>query len=165
MKLTKKLVDGLRYSGTNNSRCIVWDDGLPGFGCRVYPSGKKAFVLSYRLGGRKRMMSLGQFGSVTLDHARKMAKKRIASILDGNDPLEIRNQFRKGETVADLCSMYLEHHAKVHKRSWKDDERRINNVILRKFSSRKVKDIARPDIACLHRQIGAKKPHEVLICA
>ncbi len=48
MHLTKLNIDGMNYRGTDNSRDIRWDDDPQGHGLRVYPSGKKAFVLSYR---------------------------------------------------------------------------------------------------------------------
>jgi hypothetical protein len=40
-------------------------------GLRIYPSGKKSFVYSYRAGGRKRLLTLGAFGKLTLDMARE----------------------------------------------------------------------------------------------
>ena len=44
-KLTKRSIDAFRYGGGWDVR---WDYEIPGFGVRVYPSGKKSFVLSYR---------------------------------------------------------------------------------------------------------------------
>lgn len=45
MKLTIKAIKAFKCEGGWDVR---WDDDLPGFGVRIYPSGKKAFVLSYR---------------------------------------------------------------------------------------------------------------------
>ncbi len=45
-KLTKRYIDGVRYEGDGSSRVVRWDDAMPGFGLRVYPSGRKSFVLS-----------------------------------------------------------------------------------------------------------------------
>jgi len=72
-KLTKRAIDELIYAGDGTSRDVRWDALLPGFGVRVYPSGKKAFVLSYREAGRKRLMTLGAYGPLTLDQARDRA--------------------------------------------------------------------------------------------
>jgi hypothetical protein len=55
---------------------VRWDDAVTGLGLRVYPSGKKAFVLSYRAGGRKRLMALGPFGVRTVEQARDLARIR-----------------------------------------------------------------------------------------
>jgi len=68
-------------------------------------------------------------------HSKTLAQKAIAYDIpclqvDGNDPLESRKKAAKGETVKDLCAAYLEQHAKVHKKSWKEDDRRIERYIL-----------------------------------
>ncbi len=74
-KLTKRAIDSFRYRGGWDVR---WDDDVPGFGIRLYPSGKKAFVLSYRASGRKRLMVLGRYGAdLTLDQARERAQKHL----------------------------------------------------------------------------------------
>ena len=81
MKLTKRTIDSTVYQGTNNARYVLWDDEVPGFGCRIFPSGAKSFVLSYRAAGRKRMMTIGTYGVLTLDPAyldRHAARKRPA---------------------------------------------------------------------------------------
>ena len=66
---------------------VHWDDKVPGLGVRVYPSGKKAFVLSYRGDGRKRLMVLGRFGAdLTLEQARDTARKHRVGIKEGVDP-------------------------------------------------------------------------------
>ncbi len=67
MKLTTKSIRAFEYHGGWDVR---WDDVVTGLGVRIYPSGKKAFVLSYRAQGRKRLMVLGRYGTVTLDEAR-----------------------------------------------------------------------------------------------
>ncbi len=82
---------------------VRWDDLLPGFGIRIYPNGKKSFVLSYRVNGRKRLMVLGPFGPLTLAKARNLALCHLAEIIDGDDPLEKRKLAINGKSVKDLA--------------------------------------------------------------
>ena len=155
MKLSKRTIDNLVHIGNGTNRQIIWDDQLPGFGCRVYPSGKKSFVLSYRIQGRKKLLTLGLYGKLTVDQARKQVLKHTASILGGHDSLAKRQQTRLGETAAELCSAYLEQHAKRRKKTWREDERRINQHVLPTVEKFKVKSVKRLDISNLQAKLGA----------
>ncbi len=62
VKLTTKAIKGFQYEGDGKSRDLRWDIEMPSFGLRIYPSGKKTFVASYRVKGRSRLYALGAFG-------------------------------------------------------------------------------------------------------
>src|SRR4051812_40892223 len=83
-KLTKKTIEGFRPP--LRTREIVWDTALPGFGLRITPAGHKGFVVQYRVGGRSRQMTLGDYGVLTLDQARDRAKKVLGDVANGLDP-------------------------------------------------------------------------------
>lgn len=160
MKLTKRTIDSTVYQGTNNARYVLWDDEVPGFGCRIFPSGAKSFVLSYRAAGRKRMMTIGTYGVLTLDQARKTARAELAKVeTEGSDPLADREKERRGETLADLCAAYLDRHAST-KKTGQEDQRRINKHILPRWGALKVKALTREDVAKLHAKIGATAHYE-----
>jgi hypothetical protein len=69
-KLTKRFIEA---AAPKDKAYILWDGDIPGFGVRVHPSGRKAFVLQYRIGRRSRTMSLGYTQVITPDKARGMA--------------------------------------------------------------------------------------------
>ena len=48
MRLTKKLIDASQYR-PGKAKCVYWDDEIPAFGVRVYPTGKKAGRLGRQL--------------------------------------------------------------------------------------------------------------------
>ena len=160
MKLTKRIIDNVTYAGNAQSRDVRWDLSIPGLGLRIYPSGRKSFVLSYRIAGRKRLMTLGNYGTLTLEQARKLAKKHLVEIIDQKDPLQQKQSAAHTKTIKALCETYMERHATVHKKSWKDDERRINKYILPKWANLKVNSIKRADVAALHSKIGIKHKYE-----
>ena len=70
LTLTKRTVDRLAVNGKD---AVFWDNELPGFVVRVYPSGKKVFVVQTRAFGRSKRVSLGTHGDAgfSVDHAPK----------------------------------------------------------------------------------------------
>ena len=87
-KLTKRTLDAL---ATGQARYTVWDSELKGFGVRVETSGRRTFLVRYRAegGGRRaplRQVSLGAYGPLTPDQARKLAKDALATVRQGWRP-------------------------------------------------------------------------------
>ncbi len=103
-KLTKTLVEGLRPGEPDY---FVWDDLLPGFGVRVWPTGRKTYVAQYRASGRTRRVKIGQHGPLTVEEARKEAKGILGDVARGEDPQEDRMTRRKSLTLRELCDDYL----------------------------------------------------------
>lgn len=105
-RLTKRVIDAVKPSFRNEQ--FRWDRELRGFGIRVKPSGTKTFLIQYRNAeGRTRRCVIGQFGVLTVEQARAIAKKKLASVMDGADPADERLAVRRGLTVAELCDWYL----------------------------------------------------------
>ena len=81
-KLTKRAVDAAK-AGTKDY--VIWDDELPGFGLRVFTSGKRSYVLQYRSAGRSRRFTIGLHGVWTPERARQEAKAQLGRIAQGDD--------------------------------------------------------------------------------
>lgn len=165
MKLTKVCVDKMVYVKHDRKRDIRWDDVMPGFGVRIYPptsdgDARKVYVLSYRVAGRKRLITLGYHGVLTLDQARAMAREKLVEIDKGEDPLTTRQKINNGKTIKDLCNTYIERHAKPHKKSWLKDESQIKRFILPTWGTHKVVNVLQADVISLHNKIGKTRPYE-----
>ena len=161
-RLTKSDIGRWVYRGDGKSRDVRWDDAVPGFGVRIYPSGRKAFVLSYRFGQRKRLMALGDFDALGpgLDEFRKRARRQLTALEDGIDPLEERRRVVQAKTFSELLDRYITDHAKRHKKTWAKDQRRLAVHIPKEWRARKASAITYDDIADLHRRIGDRAPYE-----
>lgn len=158
MKLTKTLIDGMAFEGKDSSQAdIRFDDALPGFGVRVWPSGKKTFVVRYRFQGRRRYLTLGQYGVLTLQQAREMAQKRLAEVLNGKDPLEERQRGNRGKTFGEFAAEYMERHG-AFKRDMRMDETRLRLYLLPALKATKLEAIRRTDIAAIHARVGKTYP-------
>lgn len=161
MKLTKRTVDALTYQGAGNAAFYVWDSELIGLGLRIYPSGRKAFLVTYRTGeGRKRFFTLGRYGrDLTPDEARRRAREVLGDVARGMDPGEKRERERQGETIRDLCGAYMTRHGNA-KKSGAADQRRINQHVLPAWGGLKATAVKRADVAALHSKIGERAPYE-----
>ncbi|MDE3240574.1 MAG: integrase arm-type DNA-binding domain-containing protein [Paracoccaceae bacterium] len=104
-KLSKIVVDDVLPGGSD---IFIWDTELKGFGLRVKPSGTKSFLVQYRnLAGQSKRVTLGRYGPLTCDQARKAAKRELARVALGNDLRAERDELRAAWTVRSLCEEYL----------------------------------------------------------
>jgi integrase len=84
---------------------VVWDSELPGFGVRLRKSKhgeSKGWIIQYRFGLQQRRESLGDVRKVTLEDARKVARKRFAQVELGVDPAAKKAEARIAAAQANL---------------------------------------------------------------
>jgi integrase len=104
-KLIKSYIDEREPAAKSYT---VWDSELSGFGLRIEPSGKKVYVLKYRVGGKQGWYTIGRHGSPwTPDKARKEAKRLLGDVAHGIDPAEKRRADSAAISFAELCDLYL----------------------------------------------------------
>ena len=103
--LSGREVDRLSVEGRDR---IFWDRELAGFGVRVYPSGRKVYVVQSRAQGGPRRVTLGAHSELTTTQARLRAAQAIDRIKRGEEPAAPPAQ--AGATVADLAARYLSAH-------------------------------------------------------
>ncbi|MDE0176759.1 MAG: tyrosine-type recombinase/integrase [Defluviicoccus sp.] len=105
LTLSKRTVDRLSVEGKD---AVFWDRVLAGFGVRVYPSGRKIYVVQTRGAGGLKRVSLGRHGPLTAERARKEAAAVIDRIKLGGKPEAAPPE--RPLTVADLAERYMEAH-------------------------------------------------------
>ncbi len=164
-KLTKTILDAAEL---RDKPYFIWCTDLAGFGARVFSSGKKTFYVDYytKTGERKRM-SLGAFGKLTVDEARKMARITLGDTLRGEDPLLERQTRRGSITVSELCDDYIKaaekgiiigRNGKPKKTSTLDtDKGRIERHIKPLLGKKLVVELNRADVAKFIRDVTAGK--------
>ena len=107
--LSKRVLDRVSVNGKD---AIFWDRDLAGFGVRVYPTGKKVFVVQTRAFGRSKRVTLGTYPKLTPEVARKNAAAVIARIKNGQPP--IPPEPAPVPTVADLAERYQREYVEMH---------------------------------------------------
>ncbi len=150
MRLTQQTIERMTYRKVKPSPDYHWDGKTTGFGVRVYPDGKRSFVITYRTkSGTKKFMIIGKYGVMTLDEARRRARELLGEAERGNDPLAER-QHKRGEiTLNELADRYIEHF-QHHKRSWKHDQIRLRLHIRPVLGTRKLSEITLRHLQQLH---------------
>ncbi len=168
-KLTKRFVEAVE---PQNKGHVVWDDELPGFGLRVYPSGKRSYLIQYRAKGRSRRYTIGLHGVWTPETARRKAKALLGQIAQGEDPAAEREEERRAVTVRELCEQYiadmeaglvLGKGGRPKKATTvATDVGRIRRHIIPLLGTRRIKDITKPDMNNLMKDIIAGKTRVVM---
>ena len=161
VKLTTKAIKAFQYEGDGKSRDVRWDSEMSSFGLRVYPSGKKTFVATYRVKGRSRLYALGVFGKLTLDQARDEAREVFRTVRKGGDPVEAKRTIGRGKTFGDLIKDFMARHVQGKKlKTEKAIRQRLDRNIPKSWKPRLAESITAADIEDLHAKIGQTRPYE-----
>jgi hypothetical protein len=110
LRLTKRVVDA---ATPQRDRYHIWDSELAGFSLRIEKSGTKTFIVRYRAdgGGRsapRRFITIGRFGTLTVEEARRRAKSLLGAAAVGDDPAAERSAKRREMTASALVDLYEE---------------------------------------------------------
>jgi integrase len=161
LKLTKRAVDSLM---PGVKPYLAFDTDLPGFGIRVMPTGSKSWVIEYRPngGGRgvaKKRLTIGKYGTLTADQARRAAADLLAKVRLGSDPAAEQTERRAAITVADLIDAFESDHVRTKLKNQTGRSYEAALKLLRKtYSSQKAASLSRSQIAALHAR-GAMTPY------
>jgi len=133
---------------------FIWDSEVKGFALRVTARGAKSFVLDYRVHGRQRRITLGNYPDWTVLAARATAKAMKRDIDLGQDPMGDRHALRDAPTVQDLWDRYETEKLSSKAARTQIDERSMwQKIILPRLAKHRVVDVSYQDIDQLHRDI------------
>lgn len=133
-----------------------WCEGDRGFGVRVWPAsaksphGRKVFIVMYRARGSTgaaKRVTIGHFPTMSVEDARKEAKRYLAQAALGIDEAEKRSTRRATPTMAELCDEYLREGCREKKASTiATDKGRIERHIKPLLGKKRITDITKADI-------------------
>ncbi len=156
-KMSARWVD--RVPLPKSGREEHFDVNTPGLGLRVSFTGKKIWFAQYRVRGERRVrkLTLGPYPSMAYGTAREEAQKALQAAKKGSDPATEKQEEKQAPTFKALALNYLERHAKVKKKSWREDERVINHDLLQRWGSKKAAEIRKLDVIRLLDEIFERK--------
>lgn len=152
-KLTKKVVDSLLPGGSDY---VEWCGETTGFGCRVRPSGRKVFIVQYRVkgSGPVRKVTIASVGKLTVEEARKEAERILASAVLGVDTAKKNAEDRAAMTVEQLCDEYIERGCtKKRESTLATDKAALTNHVKPWFGSKRIRDVTDSDFKAFMRAV------------
>jgi integrase len=148
MKLTPSFVAKPTLPESPKDRTIHWDGAMPGFGLMVTANGHASFVCQYRTGRRSHRMSLKP--GLTLQDARREAKKLLGDVARGGDPLVERQKAARAgdDTFQSIAEAYIKREGKSV-RSMGQRRAVLERLVYPKLGARPIGEIKRSDIVRL----------------
>lgn len=106
LKLTKSAIDAVPHP--EKGQVVYSDRDLPGF-YMIAGNRSKTFAVQKDIRGRSVRLSLGKYGHLTPDKARKLAQEKLYLMSQGIDPREQQRQEQaQNITLSTILDEYME---------------------------------------------------------
>jgi integrase len=154
VNITKTVVDKTPLPASG--QLILRDAALKGFGVRIMASGARAFILEKRIDGKVRRLTLGRFGEITCEQARKAALKVLGQLAIGHNPVAERERERmRGLTLEQVFADFSK--ARPLKERTLYDYGRLVEVAFAPWKTRPFVAITRATVVKLHQEMGEQR--------
>jgi len=141
-KLTTKFIETRKPDP--KKRIDFRDTIVQGLVLRVSTSGTKTFSFHKRINCKMRRLTIGRFDTLSLTQARDRARQILYEIEAGRFEDQTGIEVENRPTLGEVIPEYIEKHAKVHNRDWKNKAR-----LLGKFAGlygNRIDQIKRTDV-------------------
>ena len=153
-KITKTFVDKVQPPASGYA--VHWDESVRGYGLRVSSHGKRVFIAMGRVHGKPIQFTLGPYGVLTEDAARKKAQKVLQDMREGIDP---RDSKRADEamkvTLSTVLNSYLDRPGKLKESSKAEMKRHVEKVFA-SWKDKPIVAITEEDVRKRHREMVEK---------
>ena len=154
VRLTKTVIDKIEPI-PGKDQFFYRDELLKGFALRITANGIKSFVVETRINGQVKRVTLGKYGNITAEEARKQAKSLLGRIAKGDDPIaEKQTQIIKAMTLQQVFNDYLKARKDLKPRTISDYQYVLHQVVP-DWLDKPIISITREMIAKRHTEYGA----------
>jgi integrase len=154
VKLNKSTIDKLVAPSSGYS--LFWDDSLAGFGIRVTASNIRSFIVQKRINGKEHRQTLGRYGVLTAEQARKEAQKFLGQVAQGLDPVASKLKSKVAAvTLKEALEAYLAGRS-LKPRTVKDIAQAFKGF--EDWQTKPLSSISREMISKRHRELGELSP-------
>jgi integrase len=164
VNLTAAFVKSIKPNG---KRMDYFDEGVPGFSLRVSEKGVKTWCVSYRFAGKWTRYTFSNVTGHSLKEARELAKDALRDAARGINPAAKKKEDRKADTFKDVAGDFMERYSKKKKKSWRGNQRIIDNKLNPSIGSVRAKEVTRAQVREIVETIAENAPYEanrVLAC-
>jgi integrase len=151
-KFTKTAIAGLPIPAPGK-RTTCYDTEVPKLALRITATGTRTFYVIKRAGSDMVWLKLGVFPDMTTEMARNEAGKALGAFAHGTNPAAARRALKQELTFAELFADYLKRHAKLRKRTWREDEQKYRDYLAEPIGRKKISRITRQDLGAIHASI------------
>ena len=160
-KFTQASVHSFKIKA-GKSEHIEFDESMPGFGLRIRAGDKaqhRTFIAQYKIGSKHRRITLGDVRKVTLENARKEAKRIFGKVANGHDPANEKAERRSAasHTLDATVARYLEAKATELKPRSMVEVKRYLEKDWRPVHNLAIASIGRANVAATLSAIGKTK--------
>jgi integrase len=156
IKLTQPAIEKLKAPLTG--RIGYWDNQLPGFGLRISETGRKTWVVMYRVGGKLVRETLGKAAVIpNVADARSRARESLQKVQAGVNPVEEKRGSERAAKLAGertpksfgaAADLYLTRYAERNTKTstHKETKRVLQHDVRVKWENRSMSEITRRDV-------------------
>jgi integrase len=148
--LTKLLIE--KTPPDDKRDVFLWDSRVPGFGVRLYPSGKRMYVFQYRTKGRQqRRVAIGLHGPFTVETAREVGADLYEAVRKGSDPADEQKTAarRAPDRIESVIDEFMQRYMTGKRRAPRyiaETRRNFDKHVLPRWGGRDLRTITRRDV-------------------
>lgn len=153
VKINKTFVDKAEVP-VGKDQVFYRDSELKGFALRVTAAGTKSFVVEKNIGNKIRRITLGKYGALTAEQARKEAQKTIGQIATGIDPIAEKQGMKiNNMTLNDVFNDYKKARKSLKHNTLYNYER-VLNAAFAGWGNKSFLSITKDKVAKHHEKLG-----------
>ena len=131
----------------DRTKVDYFDTQVPGFLLEVRSTGKATYYQRYRdKYGRIKQSRIGPIDSISLEEARQKARQVRSQTTMGLDPRAEVEKHKQTPTFKEFVREQYLPYVQIHKRSWRQDQKSLDNRILPLWGSKRMTEITRQDV-------------------
>lgn len=160
MRITKSFVDKIELppptANGKTSQAFYRDTAISGFGLRVTSGGAKSFIVEKRINGKVKRVTLGRYGNITVEQARKEAMRFLGEVATGKDPIsEKKSHSIRQTTLLEAFEDYLRTRKDLKASTVHDYQRSVNGPFA-DWKNKALTDITKDMVELRHHTLGQR---------